>query len=145
MDEEIGVAVIDRFTFSALEFLSEKLKEDVSDLQDSDDQKASMSTLKDFADSWDTDFLQSTPVIDTSRLTEGSRALSDIYLRDFFTNRHSVVYLDGDSVNVDVDFTGFNESNEQRERPLWAVDNARLRIDRRNEKTVRFDLKPVKL
>ena len=144
MDEEIGVAVIDRFTFSALEFLSEKLKEDVSDSQDKDDGQ-SMSTLKDFADSWDTDFLQSTPVIDTSRLTEGSRALSDINLRDFFTNRHSVVYLDGDSFNVDVDFTGFHKSNEHLERPLWAVDNARLRIDRRNEKTVRFDLKPVKL
>lgn len=106
--DDIGVPLIDRFTFAALEFMSFALR----DRPD--------STLADFADSWDVDFLHSKPVLDTHRL---GKLPEQIKLADFFTNRQSAVVVPVSQHATD----GFSTNLK---RPLWANSNARLVIDR---------------
>lgn len=111
MDEEIGVAVIDRFTFAALEFVTETLLADEPDV-----------TLDQFAGSWDVQFLHSKPVLDTHRL---KRAPEEIRLAEFFTNRQAAVELPN-LPGFDLVNTGKGELT----RPPWAANNARLVIDK---------------
>lgn len=104
--------MIDRFTFSALEFLSKTLKEQPE------------SSMADFADSWDTEFLHSRPVLDTHLMRRGP---GDVLLADFFTNRQPVVHpATSRSVLPKID----DIKDIQLERPDWAKFNPRLLIDK---------------
>jgi glycosylphosphatidylinositol transamidase (GPIT) subunit GPI8 len=106
------VAVIDRFTFSALEFLSKTLND-----------ATVKSNLADFADSWDTGFLLSRPVLDTHRV---QRLPKDIALTEFFGSRQTVFYPDQKALAPIT-----NAKVERVTRPPWAQYNPRLLIDKR--------------
>jgi len=75
VDDEIGVALIDRFTYSLLEFMQNL------DMH-------SDSTIADFMDSLDTEFLNSNPEI-RSDLFE--RRPEDVRMTDFFGNIRPVI------------------------------------------------------
>lgn len=114
VDPGAGVAVIDRFTFSALEFLSKAVKSNMV-----------TSSLADFADSWDTNFLLSRPVLDTHRV---HKLPAQISLSEFFSSRQAVVYPEPVKLAPIVD------GNDKRiSRPAWAHYNPRLLIDRMSD------------
>ena len=126
MDDEIGVAVIDRFTFAALEFMTKSLLADQPD-----------STLADFADSWDVDFLHSKPVLDTHRL---GRLPEQVRLADFFTNRQAAVNA------TELPVFEMSGGGGGLKRPAWAASNARLVIDKGNVLTpMPLAMRPIKL
>jgi glycosylphosphatidylinositol transamidase (GPIT) subunit GPI8 len=113
VDDEIGVAVIDRFTYTALDFISAHRN----------------GTLGHFADSWDVEFLHSRPVLDTSRL---GLSPEDVLLSDFFTNQQTAI-VDRQVVMVDGESGGIRDTKpHQLARPSWAAHNARLVIDKDN-------------
>lgn len=97
------------------------------------------STLADFADSWDVDFLHSKPVLDTHRL---DKPPEHVFLADFFTNRQTAITSLPDG---NIDFTT-NHSESELKRPTWAINNARLVIDKSGLVVPpRLPLKTIKL
>lgn len=104
VDEEVGVAVVDRFSHQVLQFLSESPD----------------GSMKDFADSWDPLFLHSNPVLDTSRM---DRPPDRIALSDFFTCRQHVAFPAARARPADC------TRPQALARPAWAGDNPRLLID----------------
>jgi hypothetical protein len=129
VDEEIGVAVIDRFTFTALEYLQ-------SVRQHPD------RTLQDFVDSWNVDFLGSDPVI----RSHGARHPEDILLTDFFGNRQKVHFTKAEGTGIAVD-EGRKPMGQtgQMGRPGWALLNPRLIVDLPEEPALKIPIKSIKL
>ncbi len=107
MDDQIGVAVIDRFTFAALDFLTKALPQ-------------GDKTLQDFRDSWDPVFLHSHPKLDTSRL--GKRRF---LLSDYFSSRQRVLAPDVTRAASDL-----GAGQGELRRPVWSGNNPRLLIDK---------------
>ncbi|KAF8468784.1 peptidase C13 family-domain-containing protein [Kalaharituber pfeilii] len=91
-DNDVGVAVIDRYTYYNLEFLEKNV------------QPNSKHTLKDLFDSYDNDLIKSTPGIRTDLF---KRKLDEVLITDFFGNVQNVE-VDGDGMRVHEDLVALS-------------------------------------
>jgi glycosylphosphatidylinositol transamidase (GPIT) subunit GPI8 len=107
IDKDIGVALIDRFTWKALDFFNKKVK-----LADSN------ATLQDLMDTMDAKFLQSTA---SARTNLFPRPLSEVKISEFFSNEKQVQMTEAMRARGqgDINTTGYKV-------PEWMLESPSL-------------------
>lgn len=126
-DTEIGVAVIDRFTYYNLEFL-----ENVT--------RNSVLTVQDLVDSYTLEKIHSNAGVRTDLF---DRNLSDTLLTDFFGNVQKTVLDDED----EEDLLGVTDSNEtievENKEPVFQSSNGTSKLAKKNLNVIELNKEPA--